>query len=115
LIGRVAYASQTPFILNSTFRENILFGLPYNEARYNAVIEACCLRPDLLQIGSDLTLIGERGVTLSGGQKQRVSLARVAYSNPHIALLDDPLSALDAETLRAIFFPINTQQRWTFV
>ena len=99
LIGRVAYASQTPFILNSTFRENILFGLPYNEARYNAVIEACCLRPDLLQIGSDLTLIGERGVTLSGGQKQRVSLARVAYSNPHIALLDDPLSALDAETV----------------
>jgi len=99
LIGRVAYASQTPFILNSTFRENILFGLPYNEARYNTVIEACCLHPDLLQIGSDLTLIGERGVTLSGGQKQRVSLARVAYSNPHVALLDDPLSALDADTV----------------
>jgi len=45
----------------------------------------------------------ERGVTLSGGQKARLSLARVAYSRPDVAILDDPLSALDAGTGKNVF------------
>lgn len=102
---RVAYASQVPFILNATVRENILFGLPYEKHHYESVLEACCLRLDLKQLGSaeDLTEIGERGVTLSGGQKQRLSLARVAYAKPVLVLCDDPLSALDASTAKTIF------------
>jgi hypothetical protein len=43
------------------------------------------------------------GVTLSGGQKARLSLARVAYSRPDVAILDDPLSALDAGTSKKVF------------
>eukprot|EP00816_Leptocylindrus_hargravesii_P007452 CAMPEP_0196807870 /NCGR_PEP_ID=MMETSP1362-20130617/7854_1 /TAXON_ID=163516 /ORGANISM="Leptocylindrus danicus, Strain CCMP1856" /LENGTH=1401 /DNA_ID=CAMNT_0042181965 /DNA_START=94 /DNA_END=4299 /DNA_ORIENTATION=- len=103
--GKVAYAGQSPFILNTSVRENILFGQEYDRERYEKVLDDCCLRPDLKQIGpaGDMTQIGERGITLSGGQKQRVSLARVAYSKPGIAIFDDPLSALDAETSRAIF------------
>lgn len=103
--GRVAYAGQTPFILNATLRENVLFGSPYNEARYENVLDACCLLPDLEQIGpaGDLTEIGERGVTLSGGQKQRVSLARTVYASPDVAVFDDPLSALDAATGKRVF------------
>uniref|UniRef100_A0A7S2UQH5 ABC transporter domain-containing protein n=1 Tax=Attheya septentrionalis TaxID=420275 RepID=A0A7S2UQH5_9STRA len=103
--GKLAFASQIPFILSTSFRENILFGLPYEESRYEQVLDACCLRPDIEQIGGagDLTEIGERGVTLSGGQKQRVSLARVAYSQPRIAIFDDPLSALDAGTSKMVF------------
>ena len=68
--GNVALAGQTPFILNATLRDNILFGLPYEKDRYDAVIEACCLSQDIEQIGEarDLVEIGERGVTLSGGQ-----------------------------------------------
>ena len=46
---------------------------------------------------------GERGVTLSGGQKQRVSLARTVYSQPDVAIFDDPLSALDASTGKMVF------------
>ena len=67
--GKIAYVSQSPFILNMTLRDNILFGLPYDEKLYRRVIEACCLRQDIEQIGPsrDLTEIGERGVTLSGG------------------------------------------------
>ena len=66
--GSVAYASQIPFILNATLRDNILFGLPFEKERYEAVITACCLKPDIEQLrGGDLTEIGERGVTLSGG------------------------------------------------
>jgi ABC-type multidrug transport system fused ATPase/permease subunit len=68
--GKLAFASQIPFILSASFRENILFGLPYEESRYEQVLDACCLRPDIEQIGGagDLTEIGERGVTLSGGK-----------------------------------------------
>lgn len=103
--GSIAFAGQIPFILNATLRENILFGLPYDEQRYEQVLDACCLRTDINQLGfaGDLTQIGERGITLSGGQKQRVSLARVAYAKPDIAIFDDPLSALDAETAKKIF------------
>ena len=103
--GRVAYASQIPFILNTTLRENILFGAEFDEARYNKVLDACCLRQDIEQLGAagDMTEIGERGITLSGGQKQRVSIARVVYSRPDLAVMDDPLSALDAGTSRRIF------------
>lgn len=43
------------------------------------------------------------GVTLSGGQKARISVARAAYSQEDIVLLDDPLSALDAHTGRHVF------------
>ncbi|KAL7574900.1 hypothetical protein ACA910_010731 [Epithemia clementina (nom. ined.)] len=103
--GKVAYVPQTPFILNTTFRENILFGLPFDREKYERVIDSCCLRADVDQLGAalDLTQIGERGVTLSGGQKQRVSLARAAYSSPDVVLCDDPLSALDANTSRIVF------------
>jgi hypothetical protein len=46
-----------------------LFGSLFDEDIYNRVLDACCLRPDIAQIGpaGDLTEIGERGVTLSGG------------------------------------------------
>ena len=47
-----------------------------------------------------MTEIGEKGINLSGGQKQRVSLARAVYSNRDIYLLDDPLSAVDANVGR---------------
>ena len=52
----------------------------------------------------DQTLVGERGITLSGGQKARVSLARMAYrSNIDVAVMDDPLSAVDASVANHLF------------
>jgi len=104
LNGTVAYVSQTAWILNKTVRDNILFGLPYDEDRYNQVIEACCLSHDLKILDNgDLTEIGERGINLSGGQKQRISLARAAYSNADVYIFDDPLSALDPEVAERVF------------
>lgn len=50
-----------------------------------------------------MTEIGEKGINLSGGQKARVSLARAVYSNADICLMDDPISALDANVRKKIF------------
>lgn len=104
LNGEVAYAAQSPWILNATVRENILFGKPLDEDRYNRVIEACQLEHDLTLLeDGDLTDIGEKGINLSGGQKARVSVARAAYSGADTIILDDPLSALDPEVGAALF------------
>lgn len=51
----------------------------------------------------DLTEIGEKGINLSGGQKARVGLARAIYANKDLILLDDPISALDANVKKSIF------------
>lgn len=102
--GDFAYAAQQAWIFNATLRDNILFGKDYEEERYQAVLSACCLRPDLAILpNADLTEIGERGANLSGGQRQRISLARALYSDRAIYILDDPLSALDAHVGNHIF------------
>ena len=80
--GTIAYVPQTPFIMNATLRDNILFGQPYDENRYQRVLSTCCLLPDIAVLpAGDLTEIGEKGINLSGGQKARVSLARAVYQD----------------------------------
>jgi ATP-binding cassette subfamily C (CFTR/MRP) protein 1 len=49
--GRITYVPQAPFILNQTVRNNVLFGLPFDRERYEKVLDAYCLRPDLEQLG----------------------------------------------------------------
>ncbi|KAJ1722245.1 hypothetical protein LPJ53_003318 [Coemansia erecta] len=99
MMADVAYVAQEAWLRNATIRENILFGQPYQAARYEEVLRVCALKPDLrILAAGDMTEIGERGVTLSGGQKQRVALARAVYSDRRILLIDDCLSAVDAHT-----------------
>uniref|UniRef100_A0A668VZB9 ATP-binding cassette, sub-family C (CFTR/MRP), member 12 n=1 Tax=Oreochromis aureus TaxID=47969 RepID=A0A668VZB9_OREAU len=102
--GTFAYVCQQAWIFHGIVRENILMGEPFDQARYDRVVDICSLGADLsiLQYG-DQTEIGERGLNLSGGQKQRISLARAVYSNRDIFLLDDPLSAVDAHVGKHIF------------
>ncbi|XP_060715255.1 ATP-binding cassette sub-family C member 12 [Tachysurus vachellii] len=102
--GTLAYVSQQAWIFHGSVRDNILMGEPFDQERYNRVVHACSLKPDLALLPyGDQTEIGERGLNLSGGQKQRVSLARAVYSNRDIFLLDDPLSAVDAHVGKHIF------------
>uniref|UniRef100_A0AAQ4S6M8 ATP-binding cassette, sub-family C (CFTR/MRP), member 8 n=1 Tax=Gasterosteus aculeatus aculeatus TaxID=481459 RepID=A0AAQ4S6M8_GASAC len=94
--GAVGYASQKPWLLNATLVENITFEMPMIQPRYDAVIEACSLQPDIdILPQGDQTEIGERGIILSGGQKQRISVARALYQQTNVVFLDDPFSALD--------------------
>ena len=65
---------------------------------FNQSIGTCELTTDLLQLAAGLdTEIGEKGVNLSGGQKARVSMARAVFAARDIYIMDDPLSALDAQ------------------
>ncbi|CAB1343381.1 unnamed protein product, partial [Coregonus sp. 'balchen'] len=102
--GSIAFVPQQAWIQNATLRDNILFGSPLEDSRFQATLEACALGPDLeLLPGGDQTEIGEKGINLSGGQKQRVSLARAAYSQADVYLLDDPLSAVDSHVGKHLF------------
>ena len=102
--GKIWYVEQEPFITSQSVKENILFGEPYEEEKFNKVIKACWLDTDIAIFKNGIeTLIGERGIDISGGQKARISLARAAYSNSDIYLLDDPLSALDQKVGKKIY------------
>ncbi|NXS87197.1 MRP4 protein, partial [Erpornis zantholeuca] len=102
--GRIAYVSQQPWVFSGTVRSNILFDKEYEKEKYEKVLKVCALKKDLeLLANGDLTVIGDRGATLSGGQKARVNLARAVYQDADIYLLDDPLSAVDAEVGRHLF------------
>ncbi|CAE7543990.1 ABCC1, partial [Symbiodinium pilosum] len=94
------YSAQVPHIAEGTLRENVVFGQPWDEARYRQAVSAAGLDGDLkLLPGGDEAFIGARGISLSGGQRARISLARTAYNaNAELVLLDDPFGSVDAPT-----------------
>ena len=97
LSGKISFVSQSPWILNATVEENILFFSKKDEEKYKKIISICQLEQDFLSLPKgDQTEIGEKGLNLSGGQKARISIARAIYSDSEIYIFDDPLSALDA-------------------
>jgi ATP-binding cassette subfamily C (CFTR/MRP) protein 1 len=99
--GSVAFVSQDPWIQNSKLQDNItLASLQYefSQEKYEETIRVCQLTRDIEILPSgDQTEIGEKGINLSGGQKQRVALARAVYKDADVYLLDDCLSAVDAQ------------------
>ncbi|HMR04357.1 MAG TPA: ABC transporter ATP-binding protein [Polyangiaceae bacterium] len=112
----VGYAQQTAFLFSTTIGRNIGYVLdePDSEpslktireaAREAHVLDEVMALPDRFD-----TIVGERGVQLSGGQKQRTALARAFVAQPKIMVLDDPLSAVDARTERAILDAIDRQR-----
>ncbi|KAH7139983.1 P-loop containing nucleoside triphosphate hydrolase protein [Dactylonectria estremocensis] len=103
LFEKVSYAGQSPWLQQGTIRENILFGSPYSERRYQETIKSTGLEIDLKNLSEgDDTIVGERGQSLSGGQRARVAMARAIFADTQMVLLDDVLSALDATTSRIV-------------
>nr|XP_046485764.1 ATP-binding cassette subfamily C member 4-like isoform X3 [Neodiprion pinetum] len=101
---RISYAGQNPWVFLASIRENILFGQPYDESRYQEVTRVCALVEDFEQFPQgDLSCVGEKGASLSGGQRARINLARAIYRNADVYLLDDPLSAVDTGVARHLF------------
>ncbi|XP_042191774.1 cystic fibrosis transmembrane conductance regulator isoform X2 [Callorhinchus milii] len=102
--GRISFSPQVPWIMPGTIKENIIFGLSYDEYRYTSVIHACQLEEDISMLpNKDKTVLGDGGITLSGGQRARVSLARALYKDADLYLLDSPFSHLDMSTEKEIF------------
>uniref|UniRef100_A0A8K9X2T2 Cystic fibrosis transmembrane conductance regulator n=1 Tax=Oncorhynchus mykiss TaxID=8022 RepID=A0A8K9X2T2_ONCMY len=102
--GRISFSPQTSWIMPGTIRDNILFGLTYDEFRYTSVIKACQLEEDLALLPEkDKTPLMEGGVTLSGGQRARIGLARAVYKDADLYLLDSPFTHLDIVTEKEIF------------
>jgi ATP-binding cassette subfamily B protein len=108
--GNVGIVLQEPFLFSRSIRENILLGETReadSEKAEHRMLEVARVADihrtvrDKFRQGYE-TVIGERGVTLSGGQRQRLAIARALMGSPPILILDDSLSAVDAETDRKI-------------
>ena len=101
---RLAYASQDPWIMDGTVKENIVMGLHLDQEWYDTVVRACGLQIDFRQfLNGDQTVVGDRGVQCSGGQRARIGLARALYRDADVLVADDPLSAVDSKVGRQLF------------
>ena len=100
----IGYCAPKPFLWYGTIRENIMGFSPFDDARYQMVLDATMLNVDIaaLPLGSD-TAVGSSGSSLSGGQRRRVALARALYAEAPIYILDDVLVGLDSKTENEVF------------
>ncbi|MCJ1354151.1 MAG: hypothetical protein MMC33_004138 [Icmadophila ericetorum] len=107
----IAFCDQTPFLINASLKENIVGPYDYDRTWYNSVVDAVALRDDISILpNKDETLVGTDGIILSGGQKHRLAIARAVYARKTLAIFDDVLSGLDADTAQHVFTHIFGQQ-----
>ena len=100
----ISYASQDPWIMNGTIRDNIIFYNKFDADRYNKVVNACQLDKDFENLKhGDLTEVGSTGNNISGGQRARIALARAIYKDADIYLFDDPIPSVDTFVSMKIF------------
>ncbi|MFP3091033.1 ABC transporter ATP-binding protein/permease [Treponema sp. TIM-1] len=110
---------QDSYLFSDSIKHNIRYGLekrPAGPGDAGALLEKAAA---LSAIDRDLeafhqgwdTVIGERGLTLSGGQKQRVAISRAVIGTPEILILDDSLSAVDAETEKRVLTGLLEERR----
>ncbi|MBM3919305.1 MAG: ABC transporter ATP-binding protein [Sphingomonadales bacterium] len=111
--SQLGYVPQDVFLFSDTMRNNLLMGNPSaTPAELEQVLSDVRLDSWVNRLPDGLdTLLGERGVNVSGGQKQRIAIARVLLKRPNIFILDDCLSALDADTERHILRSIRKATR----
>ena len=112
LRGQIGVVMQEPFLFSKSLRENLRLGhssAPDNEIENAA--RAACIHETILSFEKGYeTVIGERGITLSGGQRQRVAIARAVLKQAPILILDDAMSAIDAETETVILDALKTRR-----
>ena len=109
--SNIAYVPQSIYLSDSTFKQNIAFGVNENDIDMNLVKKAA----NIAQLSSFIekmpysydSYTGERGVRISGGQRQRIGIARAIYKQVNILVLDEATSALDQITEKSIIDQIS--------
>jgi ATP-binding cassette subfamily B protein len=111
---RAAYTAQVPHLFRETLQENLLLGIPKEQADLEAAVYAAVLEQDVAAMEQGiLTRIGAEGVKLSGGQVQRAAAARMFVREPELLVFDDLSSALDVETERMLWERVFERQKAT--
>ena len=107
----IGYIPQTIFMIDSTIRKNVAFGVAdedIDDAKVWRALQEAQLDEFVRGLPDGLdTSIGERGIRISGGQRQRIGIARALFEDPEVLVLDEATSALDNETEAAIMESIN--------
>ena len=110
------YVLQEGFLFSGSVKENIAFSekdpgvVDYEKVRTSASFAN--VDKDIMEFVNQYdTIVGEKGATLSGGQRQRVSIARAIYKDPSMLILDDSLSAVDADTEKSILSNIKSREK----
>ena len=110
------YVLQEGFLFSGSVKDNIAFSekdpgvVDYEKVRTSASFAN--VDKDIMEFVNQYdTIVGEKGATLSGGQRQRVSIARAIYKDPSMLILDDSLSAVDADTEKSILSNIKSREK----
>ena len=111
-LRNTGYIAQNIYMLDSSIRENVAFGLrpeESDEERIWEVLKEAQLYDFVKSLPEGLdTVLGDRGVRISGGQRQRIGIARALYNDPELLVFDEATSALDNETEAAVMDAINS-------
>ncbi len=95
----IAWSPQDPVTFSETIKYNLDLGKPIKEGVLWKALKIASLDEDVKKMSGQIeSKVGERGISLSGGQRQRLALARAICQDRNLILLDDALSAVDAET-----------------
>ena len=111
----IGYVLQEAFLFSGTIEENIAFSEKnldqIDERKVSYAAKFADIENDILSFPDGYkTMVKEKGTSLSGGQRQRVSIARAIYKDPSILILDDSLSAVDADTEKNILAHFKSEK-----
>ncbi len=107
----IAHVPQTIYISDTSFAENIAFGIKKENIDIQKLYEAsekANIREFIESTPNKYkTRLGERGTKISGGERQRIAIARALYQDKKVLVLDEATSSLDSKTESSIMHSIE--------